>query len=277
MSLPVRPYAALALARTNSLEVERFLRVVAQSLSRFDADGGAKPRASIKHGAVAGETIIVKVTTDVTPKEGTRVVFRIAPRPNTKKMSLDRNIEVLSDIVMRALQRVDARHVEWLDERTKLSPEEFQVSCSYVSPKRARREMVEAPITERSVEAIEESLAKMFNDIPPVAEPGHGKERAERVARARAEAQKTLADRVPKAYADWQNDDEDTGTASRTETAGQEPDAATEPPSRQAGLGRLVRALMPRRTTAHVIALGGVALVFWKHGLFDPLLRIVGS
>ena len=271
MTLPVRPYAALAVPSLTGIEPERFLRLIRDCLKRLDAKSGETPKASVRHSAVASDTLMVKIDTEIDPRAGARVIFRLAARPQAKAPSIDRSVEVLSDIVLHALQFVDASHVEWLDPRTRLSPEEFHASCSYVSPKRARREMVEAPITESSVCEIEKSLERMFQDNPPVTEPGHGHERAAKVAAARRAAQDTLRLRktgpVPLIHED--------GTEALPEDA-IEAETVTPRTPRGAFLPRLLSRLQ-LRTVAHVTALGGTGVVFWKMGMFEPILRIVGT
>ncbi|MHA7874673.1 hypothetical protein [Roseivivax sp.] len=281
MSLILRPYAAIAIAHAVSVEQDRFLRLVAQSLARQDMAGGGEPKVSLKHGAVASDRLIVKLTTQVSPGAGGRIVFRIAPRANAEALPMDRTVEILSDIVLKALQRVDARHVEWLDPRTKLSPEEFQISCSYVSPKRQRREMADTPESTQSTEDIEKSLARMFEDIPVVSEPGHGEERQAEVARRRAAARRDIEARAPQVFDEDQVDEFQDADFARIAAIAEKAEAreaeeAGEAPRRRSLLRSLAAAL-PLRTFGHMLALGGVAVVFWKNGLFDPLLNIIGS
>lgn len=272
MTLPVRPYAAVAVPRIAGSDADHFLRLVRDSLEHFDATSGILPKVSAQHSAVAADTLMVKVITKIDPDRGARVIFRVAPRPNAAVACLDKSVEILSDIVMRALGFLEATHVEWLDERTRLSPEEFQDSCSYVSPKRARREMVEAPITERSVDEIEKSLARMFDDNPPVDAPGHGKERAKRVAAARKAAEDAVAakKRDQAMQSALPEADEDAAPDGAYIAA----DGAEAAP-RGSRLGRLFAAL-PLRRAAHVAALGGACFAFWKAGLFAPILQLVG-
>ncbi len=269
MTLPVRPYAALVIPSLTGLREERFLRIVRDVLKRFDAKSGEMPKASIKHSAVASDTLMVKIAIEIHPKSGARLVFRVAPRPRAAAPSIDKSVEILSDIVMRSLQFVAAEHVEWLDERTRLSPEEFQASCSYVSPKRQRREMIETPVTERSVCEIEQSLARMFAESPPVAEPGHGRERAAEIARAREAARATLKKRasVGDHWTDSEADDDDA-----SDDAGEN----SEAPHRQSSLFQRIAEVLHLRTAAHLCALSGMGIVFWKAGMLDPILAIVG-
>ncbi|QFS82730.1 hypothetical protein FIU97_07950 [Roseivivax sp. THAF40] len=279
MTLPVRPHAALAVPSLTGLQEERFLRIVRDVMTRFDAKSGQTPKASIKHSAVASDTMMVKINIERSPKTGARLVFRVAPRPNAATPCIDKSVEILSDIVMRSLQFVEADRVEWLDERTLLSPEEFQASCSYVSPKRQRREMIEAPVTERSICEIEESLARMFEDSPPVTEPGHGRERAAKIAAARRAASETLKKRAVASPA-WETmpedddgieGDEDYATDAASDCGADAPDKA----ERGSLMQRIAEALH-LRTVAHVSALSGMGLVFWKTGMFEPILAIVG-
>ncbi|MHA6323528.1 hypothetical protein [Roseivivax sp. CAU 1753] len=289
MTLPVRPHAALAVPSLTGIEPERFLRLTRDSLKRFDAPSGEAPKASVRHSAVASDTLMVKIDIDISPRDGARIVFRVAPRPRASAPCIDKSVEILSDIVLHALQFVDATHVEWLDERTLLSPEEFQSSFSYVSPKRARREMVDAPITERSVDEIEESLSRMFESSPPVTEPGHGAERAARVAAARQAAQDTLKTRRdggatdPDADADALSAGTIPGRSRKSRTARDadidtdaDIDAMNIPDDRPSLLQRIAVALHLRRL-AQVSALGGVGLALWKTGVFAPVLDLVGG
>ncbi|SIS91541.1 hypothetical protein SAMN05421759_10688 [Roseivivax lentus] len=278
MTLPVRPHAALVVPSLTGLQEDRFLRLVRDVLERFDAKSGARPKASIKHSAVASDTLLVKIAIELDPKSGARLTFRVAPRPRAATPSIDKSVEILSDIVMRSLQFVDAERVEWLDERTLLSPEEFQASCSYVSPKRQRREMIETPITERSIDEIEESLARMFEDSPPVTEPGHGRERAAKIAAARQAASDTLKKRAAASDA-WKAVDAEAvnqrADAQMSEDHTPDAIAGTARPRRGSVFQRIAAALH-LRTVAHVSALSGMGLVFWKAGMLDPILAIVG-
>ena len=276
MTLPVRPHAALAVPSLTGLQEERFLRIVRDVLTRFDAKSGKTPKASIKHSAVASDTMMVKISIELHPKTGARLVYRVAPRPNAATPCIDKSVEILSDIVMRSLQFVEADRVEWLDERTLLSPEEFQASCSYVSPKRQRREMIETPVTERSICEIEESLARMFEDSPPVTEPGHGRERAAKIAAARRAASETLKKRASASHAweaapDPDQDETECGAEPAPECASDDTKSA-----QGTSLFQRIAEVLHLRTVAHVSALSGMGLVFWKTGMFEPILAIVG-
>ncbi|ETX30797.1 hypothetical protein [Roseivivax isoporae] len=159
-----RPHAAIALTTADALRPRTFLRAVAEVLKRLDAESGAAPRASARHCAVVGDTLIVKLDLAADAAGTPRVAFHLAGRPGHPLPPKTRAVSVLAEIVMRALPLAEADHVEWLSPGVKLAPEEFRASQSYISPRRARTDAAALPATDESLASIERNLARMMEE-----------------------------------------------------------------------------------------------------------------
>ncbi|MFD1341781.1 hypothetical protein ACFQ4E_05045 [Litorisediminicola beolgyonensis] len=139
-------------------------------MNRHDGYEGSGVKVSRKHAAVAGDTLLLKIKVDISPADGARVTFLLAARPGLDAPDMRRAAVILSDMVLQALQLVEARHVEWLSPRSILSPEEFESSRNYVSQRRgSKREMTGLPPMEDSIDEIERNLQKMFASDEPAA------------------------------------------------------------------------------------------------------------
>lgn len=162
MQPPSRPFAGLHIPTAEGVTLERFLRCAKVVLSERD---GGSAKASVTHGAVASERLMVKVEIQKIPGEGAHVSFQMGRRRGHKTPDPETMARILADIVLRASTLVEVSAVEWLQPSIKLAPQEFQNSMRYVSPKRGiniQQHEMEGHSAE--VDEVEENLARLFRE-----------------------------------------------------------------------------------------------------------------
>lgn len=283
MTTPRKFYASLQINGTAGTSAETFLRGIADVLARHDG-GRDEVRISTRHAGVASETMIVKVVCDRDPMRGTRIGFHLAARPGREAPTKTRAVSVLSDIVVRALPLVEARHVEWLQPGVALTPEEFLAAQSYISPRRARREIATLPDADTSFDIIDRNLAQMLDSekslfeaapspAPEAAGTGDGSAAPDTGATAPANVDAEPAEAAPGTDAE-----EDAITPLRARAASWSLTAALSVISLPVALVlAAVHAVRgaDMRLSIHVLALTGTGSVLMRSGLFDPLLHLV--
>ena len=162
MQPPSRPFAGLHIPTAEGVTLERFLRCTRVVLSERD---GGNAKASVSHGAVASDRLMVKVEIKTIPGEGAHVSFQMARRKGHDTPDPETMARILADIVLRASTLVEVSAVEWLQPSIKLAPQEFQNSMRYVSPKRNLN--IQTPEMEghsHEVDEVEEKLARLFRE-----------------------------------------------------------------------------------------------------------------
>ncbi|UMA66276.1 hypothetical protein LVO79_07495 [Roseivivax marinus] len=255
MSKAPRPYAAILSPRPVGPVPRTFLRGVADVLAQHDG-GSAGVRISKTHQAVAGPRIMVRVTVERDPARGARVAFALAARPGQSLPGRARCTAILSDIVLRSLPLIEARRVEWLQPDVLLSPDEFLAAQSYISPKRARREISALPDADESIDQIERNMTSLLEGEPAL------------FTTPAAKPTPALAETAPGPQQ---------VSETRARAASWSLTAALAVVSMPVAIGlSAVHALRGSdvRLSAHVLALTGTGYVLWQAGVLSPILDL---
>lgn len=118
-------YAALVMPTGTQLLIGPFQGFVRNALRAYDGFSGKAPLMLPGRGMIAGDAFCVHIQCDPNAPHGPRVVFTVSAHDPHRADDTAAMVDVLNDIVLRALDDSDAVLVEWLSPAQFVTPESF--------------------------------------------------------------------------------------------------------------------------------------------------------